>query len=98
MKQCITAHDICSNIENLKEDVTDFEKQLHKQEEIHYDYVDLNEAHVSEIEQQLIAVEESLKKAEECIKRNSICIKILTAGLFCAGIAILALIYHVVTM
>ena len=35
---------------------------------------------------------------EESIKRNSICIKILIAGLFCTGVAILALIYHVITI
>lgn len=90
--------DICGSVKNVRDGFTDLKKQIHKQEEIHYAYVESNETHVSEIEQQLRAAEESLEKLEESIKRNSICIKILIAGLFCTGVAILALIYHVITI
>ena len=99
IKQYIAiAPDICSSIENVADGFTDLKKQIDKQEEIHYVYVESNKTHVSEIEQQLRAAEESIKKLEESIKRNSVCIKILIAGLFCTGVAILALIYHVITI
>ena len=99
IKQYIAiAPDICSSVENVTDGFTDLEKQIHKQEEIHYAYVESNETHVSEIEQQLTEQQKTLKTLEESIERNSICIKILIAGLFCTGVAILALIYHVITI
>lgn len=96
MKQYVNAvTDICSKIANLSGTANDLENQIHKQEARHYAYVESNETHVSEIEQQLRTAEESIKKSEESIRRNSICIKILVGGLFFVGIALLALTYHI---
>ena len=54
IKQYIAiAPDICSSVKNVRDGFTDLEKQIHKQEEIHYAYVESNETHVSKIEQQL---------------------------------------------
>lgn len=98
MVKVTTISDIDNNIDNVKKDVTDLETRIHKQEKKHYNYVQSNNTYVSEIEQQLRTEEEFTRKLEEGITRNSICIKILCAGLLSAGIAILALIYHILTI
>lgn len=94
----MTASDIKSNIDILEETATDLEDQIHKQEEQHYNYIEHNEKHISDIEKQLSKIEHLLTESNKDIRRNSICIKILIGGLFCAGISVLALIYHILTM
>ena len=93
-----TIRTVTSTANNLQAQLDEHKYELCKQEARHCNYIECNEKHISDIEEQLSKIEHALIESNKYIRRNSICIKVLCAGLFCAGIAIFALIYHVLTM
>lgn len=93
-----TASVITSNIDNLTETITDLDKQIDKQAQRHDEYVTLNESHIAEINKLIDKTSESIQELKERVRTNELCIKILCVGLFLAGIGLLALTCHVLTM
>lgn len=89
---------ITSTADNLQAQLDEYKQELHKQEAEHCNYVEFNEKHISDIEEQLSKMQHSFTESNKDIRRNSICIKILSAGLLIAGIALFALIYHILNM
>lgn len=95
LKYTIIAPEISSNVDKLTSTTNLLSEEIHKQEQRHYEYVNSNELHIAEIEQQLEKTSESIQELREEVRKNNICIKILCVGLLLAGISLLALIYHV---
>lgn len=93
-----TVSAITSNIDNLTETATNLEKQIHKQAERHDEYVTLNESHITEINKQIDKTSDSIQELKESIRKSDLCIKILCVGLLFAGIGLLALTCHILTM
>lgn len=93
-----TASVITSDIDNLKETTTNLEEQMHKQTQRHYEHVGLTESCIAEINKQIDKTSESIQDLEERIRKCNLCIKILCIGLFLAGIGLLALTCHILTM
>ena len=94
----IIAPDVSSDIDTLTETANELENQLHKQAERHDEYVTLNESHIDEINQQIDKTSESIQELKESIRKSDLCIKILCVGLLFAGIGLLALTCHILTM
>ena len=89
---------ITSNIDNVKETVTDLERQIYKQEQRHYEYVTLNESRIAEINQLIDETSQSIQELKERMRKRELCIKILCVGLLFAGIGLLALTCHVLNV
>ena len=90
-----TTSDIVNEAERLKDEIENLKKELHRQTDRHYDYVESNENTISEIQQNISKLEEDT--AAKLHKLN-ICVLILSIGLLCAGVALFALIYHLLVM
>ena len=93
-----TASVITSNIDNLTATTTDLKNQMDKHAQLHDEYVTLNESHIAEINKLIDKTSESIQELKERIRKDELCIKILCVGLFLAGIGLLALTCHVLTM
>lgn len=93
-----TASEITSNIDNLTATTTDLENQIDKQAQRHDEYVTLNESHITEINKLIDKTSESIQELKERIRKSDVCIKILCISLFLAGMGLLALTCHVLTM
>lgn len=89
---------ITSNIDNVKETVADLERQIHKQEQRHYEYVTLSESRIAEINKLIDETSQSIQELKERIRKCELCIKILCVGLLFAGIGLLALTCHVLNV
>lgn len=87
--------EIVNKASSLKDTIEQLEKEQNHQKAVQSDYVESNKNTIKEIKQNISKLEEATKVK---LHKLNICILILCIGLLCAGIAVLALIYHVVTI